>query len=150
MNQNTKLPTKQFYLLLITCSVIIFATSLDALFRVKDFALFNEWVISNELRGTATESELLSLFVSANLSVFFTKIIIPVTFALYTYYAYIKLRINKLFVFIWTVLNIGGLAYTIVEFRFDSLFYYVISLSYIFLIYHIVNLSDMIKVNNSK
>lgn len=148
MNTNTKLPLKKFYLILISCSVIIFAASLDVMFRVKDIQLFDSWLTQNEITGN--RADLFSNYVSLNLSVFVSKIIVPVSFAIYTYFAYVKIRINQLYVFMWMVLNLGGLAYTIIEFNFASPMYYFMILSYAVCIMTLVTLVDDIRANKSK
>lgn len=147
-NSNTKLPTSKFYKLIVSCSLIIFAASLDVMFRVKDMSLFNDWVEINQLQGE--EAQLLSHYVSIHLSMFFSKIIIPVIFGIYTYFAYMKLRINQLYVFIWTVLNLGGLAYTVVELNLNSVLYYISILSYIVMLITILSLVELIRENKSK
>lgn len=148
MNFNTPLPIKKLYIILVTCSVIIFASSLDVMVTVKDISKFKEWIQINQLVGE--QSDLLGSFVALNLSLFFFKIIIPVTFALYSYYAYLKLKINALFVFMWTVLNIGGLAYIAVELRLDSVLYYIIIFAYVINILTTISLAEDIRENNSK
>ena len=148
MNTNTKLPTKKLYLILLSCALIIFISSLETMIKVKDTMLFNDWVESNQLIGN--NALLLNDYISINLSIFFSKIIIPVIFAIYTYYAYIKIRINQLYVFIWTVLNIGGLAYTVVELRLDSIFYYFNILGYVIMLLTLLSLIDVIRENKSK
>lgn len=148
MNTNTKLPTKKLYLILLSCALIIFISSLETMIKVKDTMLFNDWVESNQLIGD--NALLLNDYISINLSIFFSKIIIPVIFAIYTYYAYIKIRINQLYVFIWTVLNIGGLAYTVVELRLDSIFYYFNILGYVIMLLTLLSLIDVIRENKSK
>lgn len=148
MNTNTKLPTKKLYLILLSCALIIFISSLETMIKVKDTMLFNDWVESNQLIGD--NALLLNDYISINLSIFFSKIIIPVIFAIYTYYAYIKIRINQLYVFIWTVLNLGGLAYTVVELRLDSIFCYFNILGYVIMLLTLLSLIDVIRENKSK
>lgn len=147
-NNNTKLPTQKFYILIIACSVIIFSASLDVMLRVKDAALFNQWVDTNALVGD--EAQLFSHYISIQLSVFFSKIIIPFIFGIYTYFAYTKLRINQLYVFMWTVLNLGGLAYTAVEMNLSSVLYYVSIIGYVVMLITILSLVDLIRENKSK
>ncbi len=148
MNTNTKLPTKKLYLILLSCALIIFITSLETMLRVKDSTLFDSWLSSNQLVGD--KAQFLNDYISINLSIFFSKIMIPVIFAIYTYYAYIKIRINQLYVFIWTVLNLGGLAYTVIELRLDSIFYYINILGYIIMLLTLLSLVDIIRENKSK
>lgn len=148
MNFNTPLPIKKLYIFLIACSVIIFASSLDVLVTVKDISKFKEWIQANQLVGEP--SDLLSSYVTVNLSLFFFKIIIPITFAIYSYYAYIKIKINALFVFMWIVLNLGGLAYIAVELRLDSVLYYIVILAYVINILTLITLAEDIRENKSK
>lgn len=148
MNTNTKLPTKKLYLILLSCALIIFITSLETMLRVKDSTLFDNWLSSNQLVGD--KAQFLNDYISINLSIFFSKIMIPVIFAIYTYYAYIKIRINQLYVFIWTVLNLGGLAYTVIELRLDSMFYYINILGYIIMLLTLLSLVDIIREKKSK
>lgn len=148
MNTNTKLPEKKLYIILISCAIIILAASLEVMIRVKDLALFEEWVKASQL--VVDRSDLLSQYISLNLSAFFSKIIVPVTFGIYTYYAYIKIRINALYVFMWSVLSLGGLAYTIIELQLNSILYYVSILGYVVLLFTILSLVDTIRDEKSK
>lgn len=148
MNFNTPLPIKKLYVFLIACSVIIFASSLEVMMTVKDISKFNEWIQLNQLVGE--QSELLGNYVSVNLSLFFIKIIIPITFAIYSYYAYIKIKINALFVFMWIVLNIGGLAYIAVELKLNSVLYYIVILAYVINVFTLLSLAEDIRENKSK
>lgn len=148
MNFNTPLPIKKLYIFLITCSVIIFLSSLDVMVAVKDISRFNDWIASNGLTGA--EPDLLGSYIAIHLSLFFLKIIIPITFAIYSYYAYIKIKINALFVFMWIVLNFGGLAYVAVELKLDSFFYYIVILAYVINILTLVSLTEDIRENKSK
>ena len=147
-SNNTKLPTSKFYILILSCSLIILSASLEVMFRVKDVTLFNQWIEQNKFVGD--EALLLSQYISLNLTVFFSKIIIPVMFGVYTYFAYIKLRINQLYVFMWTVLNLGGLAYTAIEMNLNSVFYYVSIIGYAVMLITILSLVDVIRENKSK
>lgn len=148
MHTGTKLPTKKLYIILISCAIIILTASLEVIIRVKDLALFEEWVRVTQLNGE--RSQLLSQYVSMNLTAFFSKIIVPATFGIYTYYAYIKIRINALYVFMWSVLCLGGLAYTVIEWQLGSMLYYVSILAYLVLLYTTLSLGEIIRANKSK
>jgi len=147
-NTNTPIPLRKFYVLLITCSLVIVTASLEVMFRVKDLSLFNQWLAENNLVGES--SFYLSQYISVCLSAFFTKIIIPVSFGIYTYFAYIKIRINQLYVFMWTVLNLGGLAYTVVEWQLGSIFFYITILGYVVMLLTLLSLIDQIQEYKSK
>jgi len=145
MHSGTILPKKHMYIMLISLSVIIFMTSMEMMMRVKDVALFDIWYQNhNEVSREAA----FSVYVTGLLSVYFQSIIAPVVFGIHTYFAYVKIRINKLFVFMWTVLLGGGLAMVIVSRQFDSIFYYIIIVFYMILIGTILSLIGVI--NQSK
>lgn len=148
INTNTPMPSKKLYILLISCAVVIVTASLEVMFRVKDLSLFNQFLLDNNITGDP--SLYLSHYISVCLSVFFTKIIIPVSFGIYTYFAYIKIRINQLYVFMWTVLNLGGLAYTAIEWQLDSVFFYVTILGYAVMLLTLLSLIDQIQEYKSK
>ncbi len=147
-NTNTPMPLNKLYILLISCALVIATASLEVMFRVKDLSLFNQWIADNNITGDS--SVILSQYISVCLSAFITKIIIPVTFGIYTYFAYIKIRINQLYVFMWTVLNLGGLAYTVVEWQLGSIFFYITILGYAVMLLTLLSLIDQIQEYKSK
>jgi len=116
--------------------------------RVKDVTLFENWVKAQALEGDS--SLYLNQYVGLNLSLFFMKIIIPVSFAIYSYAAYVKIKINQLYVLIWSILNIGGLAYTAFDRQFPNILYYVIIICYVFLVLTLLSLVDVIRESKSK
>lgn len=148
MHSQAKLPLKQLYIILIACSLIILLSSIDVLMRVKDVTLFENWVKAQALEGDS--SLYLNQYVGLNLSLFFMKIIIPVSFAIYSYAAYVKIKINQLYVLIWSILNIGGLAYTAFDRQFPNILYYVIIICYVFLVLTLLSLVDVIRESKSK
>ncbi len=147
-NTNTPMPLGKLTILLVSCAIIIVTASLEVMVRVKDLSLFNAWILDNQIMGDT--SQYLNQYISVCLSAFMTKIIIPVTFGIYTYFAYVKIRINGLFVFIWTVLNLGGLAYTVVEWQLGSIFFYISILGYAVMILTLLSLVDLIQQYKSK
>ena len=139
MDSNTKLPAKQFYWLIAACAFIIFSECLLVLMRVKNPENYEVWV---EVMG---EHMTFEVYTAIHMSHFFMKVIIPVMLGVYAYVAYIKVRIGKLFVFIWTVLLVGGMAYTVIELDFSSVFYYIRLIGYILAIVTILSLINVIK-----
>jgi len=150
MKSNTKLPVKQLYLILVPCAIIIFSSSIETLMRVKDLNLFQEWLLTLEQLGESqlSQNQAFDAYVTGNLINFFLKISIPISLSINSYFAYTKLRINQLFIFIWTVALLGGLAYTLVELSFYSVFYYIKIAGYLFLVVIILSLINII--NESK
>lgn len=145
MNTSVKLPKKQFYTLIAALGVILFALSAEVMIRVKDILLFEQWY--DEALGsglTAGYEELFDVYLSLNLSDFFFKAIVPMLMGIYSYFAYVKIRINKLFVFIWTVLLVGAAAYIAVGRNFSSVFYYIILALYIVAVFTVLSLIKVI------
>lgn len=148
MQTQAKLPLKQLYTILIACAMIILLSSIDVLMRVKDITLFDNWVKEQALTGDP--SMLLNQYVGLNLSLFIMKIIVPVSFAIYSYVAYVKIKINHLYVLMWSILNIGGLAYTAFDRQYPNILYYVIIICYALLILTLISLVDVIRESKSK
>ncbi|QNO15472.1 hypothetical protein HYG86_12195 [Alkalicella caledoniensis] len=150
MDGYTKLPRKHLYFILVFCAVIIFAVSLETMFRVKDIGLYHNWVENMELMDNpqVLEAEIWNAYLTANLSHYFLTVIIPMIFSIHSYFAFVKVRISGLFVFLWIVLILGGLAYTAVELNFHSVFYYIRIVSYLGLTITTLSLSSVI--NESK
>jgi hypothetical protein len=132
------------YWILILCAVLIFAASVETMMRVKDSGLFDVW--RSTLQGNdhleLTQNELFSVYVSIHLSLYLMKIIVPLALGVYTYFAYVKLGINKLFVFVWTVLVLGSAALTAVEVNLGSFFYYFNLIAYAILALTLLSLLE--------
>lgn len=114
--------------------------------KVKDMNIFNDWLNDNkQYAGTnTTKTELFNIYVSMNLSMYFQKIIVPMALGIHTYLSYTKIRINKLFVFIWTALLIGSVLYTIVGLENFTIFTYMYIVLYIIVIFTILSLLTVI------
>lgn len=150
MKGYTLLPKKHMYFILISCAVIIFSASLETMFRVKDYSLFSQWLLEIDMNHGLefTQEEYFSVYINANLSYFFLSVVVPMGLGIHTYFAHTKLRINGLFILIWVVLALGGLAYTVVEMNYYSIFFYVRIMGYIALL--ISTLSLVTVINESK
>lgn len=133
------------YIILISVSFIILSFSLEAMMRVKDISLFNIWF---ESQSGVERDAAFSVYVTALLSVYFQSVIAPIVFGVHTYFAYMKIRINKLFVFMWTVLLGGGLAYVVAGMQLGSIFFYLNIIIYMILI--VTTLSLLSVINQTK
>ncbi len=130
--------------------MIIAFSSIEVLMRVKDGNLFEAWqqaVISSGDYDTGFTPGM-DEYVGVEMFKYIFKIIIPMGFGLLTFLTYKKLRLNRLFVFIWSVLLLGGLAYTFFELNFASIFYYLIIAGYLVLIVTVLSLSN--EISNTK
>ena len=139
MEANTKLPQKQFYLIILACALVIFSECILVLMRVKDP---DNYILWTEVLGDHVTFE---VYMAVQMSNFFMKVILPAMLGIYAYLALVKVRIGKLFVFIWTVLLVGGLAYTVIEWDFSSVFYYLRIIGYGIGILTILSLIKVIK-----
>lgn len=136
-----------FYTIVGICAAIIFATSIEAIFKVKDTAFFEMW-LSNPNLNTAmigeTTEELYQTYLTICMSSFFVKIITPIGLAIHSYVTLTKLRVNKLYVVIWTVLSIGSFGFSIIGESLYSIFFIVSSIGYIALILIMIYLGKCI------
>lgn len=123
------------------------ASSLEVLIRVKDSTLFESWKTNAMLAGYFTESipPTFDDYVVGEMFRYFFRIGIPIGFSLFSFYTYKKLRLNKLFIFVWAVLILGGMAYTFFELNFYSLFYYMVIISFVGLFVTIMMLNEEIE-----
>ena len=139
MEANTKLPQKQFYFIILACALVIFCECLQVMMRVKNP---NDYIVWTEVMGDQMTFE---VYLAVQMSNFFMKVGIPAMLGIYAYIALVKVRIGNLFVFIWTVLLCGGLAYTVIEWDFTSIFYYLRIIGYGIGILTILSLIKIIK-----
>lgn len=147
MKGYTKLPKKHLYIIILTLGFIIFLLSLEVMMKVKDINMFNNWLKDNKQYTIANleNADLFNTYISINLSLYFQRIIVPIGLGIHTYLAYVKLRINKLFVFIWTVLLIGSILYTVVGLKNLAVFSYMYIGLYIIVIFTVLSLMTVIE-----
>lgn len=147
MKGYTRLPKKQLYVILGIAGMLIFLLSLDVMMNVKDVNLYRNWLqdIGEQSRiKNITDKAYLDAYVTTHLSLYFQKIIIPIGLSIHTYFSYMKLRLNKLFVFIWVVLLLGSAAYTLVGFNAQSILTYGYILLYTIVIITVLSLLTVI------
>lgn len=140
MRGYTILPKKYFYLIFIPIGILIFIMSIEVIIKVKDRTLFDAWVLNNNFGSNHTESQLFNIYMTGNLALYFQKIIIPIGLSLHTYFSYVKIRINKLFVLVWTILLAGSYAYVFFDADFTDIFIYIYTILYIFIIFIVLSL----------
>lgn len=151
MNSYTKFPKRQLYIILIAVAFVIFISSIDVLMRVKDQTLFELWKSAVVNSGAYPEgfNPTFDDYAGAEMFRYLFKIAIPMGFGLLTYITYQKLRLNRLFIFIWTVLLAGGMAYTFFELNFGSVFYYLVIAGYLVLIITVLSLTEEMSSNKN-
>lgn len=143
MNSYIKFPKRQLYIILIAVAFVIFISSIDVLMRVKDSELFELWRSQVVNSGAYPEgfNPTFDDYAGAEMFRYLFKIAIPMGFGLLTYLTYTKLRLNRIFIFIWSVLLVGGMAYTFFELNFGSVFYYLVIAGYLVLIISVLSLN---------
>lgn len=141
MNLWSKIPTKAFYGILLSCSAIIMIASLEVLVKVKDIYFYDLWVMSLPNPEEAS----LDLYISLRMSLYFTKIIIPMSLGLLTYFTYKKKKLNGLFIFIWTVLSIGNMGYSLLDAAGNSILLWTYLFSHLTLVYFLLSLIPVLK-----
>ena len=145
MKGYTALPKKQFFLLLGPLAILIFIFSIEVLMKGKDTVLFDLWVQkTNQVSNKDNIQALFSIYITGQLSMYFQKIIIPIGLSIHSYLAYTKLRINQLFVFIWTILSGGSFAYSLVGLTLNNPFVYIYIVLYGIILITLLSLLDEI------
>lgn len=146
MDKIARLPKNKIYLLLVACAVVIFAASMEVLFLVKDSEMYALW--ARTMREIQPDQPIAQFsfdhYVASNLFQYFLRILTPMVFGIHSYFAYLKLGINNLFVFIWAVLLAGGAAYALIGANVYSVFFYLIMAGYLILFITVLSLHDNI------
>lgn len=117
---NVQIPKSHLYAMIIAAGSVIFAASLEVLTVVKDAELYASWLAEIGSSG----ADLFDDYVSVHLNRYFLTIVVPVAAALYTYFAYTKFRMNRIFSIVWGILIIGGFAYTAAGMSLSSVYSY--------------------------
>lgn len=149
MTAYVKLPKKQLYGILVCCAIIIFCASLEVLFRVKDLDMFYAWLSFQADGATDPTLSSFNTYVGLQLGAYFMQIIIPMCYAIYSYFAYLKIRINHLFVFIWAILALGSLGYSSLGSGLNSVFIYIYIPAHLGLLYFTLSLTQVIREQTS-
>ena len=126
MRESIEMSRKVFYTIVGVCAVIIMLTSIDMLLRTKDVDMFNLWLGSGSVPKeflSQSEEQLFATYLQMNLGMFIIRVITPVAVALHTYFTFVKLSINKMYVTIWSVIIIGAIALLVLGESYFSIFY---------------------------
>lgn len=137
MKDNIEMSKPVYYLIASLCAVIIMANSIEALIKVKDNGLFDLWLANPNLnvdKVGQNNEQLYSIYLTMCLSVFFIRVITPIALAINSYFAFVKLRVSKLFVHIWSILLVGLFAFTALGESYYSVFFIISGLCYAFLV----------------
>jgi hypothetical protein len=109
MRQTIEMPKYIFYIIVSLCVGIIIFNSIETIIKAKDIDLFNKWILSKELNINVigqTKQQLYSTYLSMCLSTYFVRIITVIALAIHSYFTFVKIGVNKLYVYIWIMLLI--------------------------------------------
>lgn len=148
MRDSIEMPKGTFYTIVVLCAVIIMFTSIEMLFRAKNTDIFNMWLSNPNLTPDVlnqTETEIYSTYLNMCIGTFVMKVITPMAIAIHSYFTFTKLRVNKLFVAIWSVILIGAFILTSLGEPFYSIFFIGSGICYLALILTMVYLGKCIR-----
>ncbi|MCI9070348.1 hypothetical protein [Clostridium sp.] len=126
MRDSIEMPKGTFYTIAAICAVTIMFTSLEMLIKAKDTSLFNMWLSNGNLGEdllTQTTNQLYSTYLNICIATFFVRVITPIAVLIHSYFTFTRLRVNKLFVMIWSVVLVGAFALTILTEKFYSILF---------------------------
>ena len=147
MREQIEMPKGIFYGIVGLCAFIILSTSLEAIIKAKDTTIFEMWLSNPKLNTTVlgtTIEEIYSTYISMCMSNFFVRVVTPIGAAIHSYLAFTNLRVNKLYVIIWSVLLIGSFEYSIIGESLYSVFFILSGIGYIALILIMIYLGKCI------
>ena len=148
MRDSIEMPKGTFYTIAAICAVIIMLTSLEMLIKAKDSSLFNMWLSNGNLGEdllTQTTNQLYSTYLNVCIATFFVRVITPMAVAIHSYFTFTKLRVNKLFVIIWSVIIVGAFALTALTEQFYSIFFIGSGIGYLALILTMIYLGKCLR-----
>ena len=148
MRDSMEMPKVIFYTIAAICAVIITLTSLEMLIKAKDTSLFNMWLSNGNLGEdllTQPTSQLYSTYLNVCIATLFVRVITPIAVVIHSYFTFIKLRVNKLFVIIWSVLIVGSFSLTILTEQFYSIFFIGSGIGYLALILTMIYLGKCLR-----
>lgn len=147
MQEQMEMPRGIFYLIVALCGTIITSTSLEVMIKAKDIGLFEMWLsnpmIKEGLIGQ-TNNQMYSTYMTLCLSTFFVRIIAPMGLAIHSYFTLTRLRINRLYVIIWSVLLIGTFILSIIGEAYISIFVIISGICYFALVFVMIYLGKCI------
>lgn len=147
MQEQMEMPRGIFYLIVALCGTIITSTSLEVMIKAKDTGLFEMWLsnpmIKEGLIGQ-TNNQMYSTYMTLCLSTFFVRIIAPMGLAIHSYFTLTRLRINRLYVIIWSVLLIGTFILSIIGEAYISIFVIISGICYFTLVFVMIYLGKCI------
>lgn len=147
MRECIEMPKNMFYLIVGICSAIIMLTSMDMLIRAKDTGLFDMWLANTNFSEeflTQTPEALYSEYLQMNISIFMVRVITPMAIGIHTYFTFTKLRVNKIYVVLWSFIAIATFILTSLGEQFYSVFFIMSGICYVILVGTMIHLGKCI------
>lgn len=142
MHKTINLEKGQYHIIILLAIISLLSISMDSLFKVKDYLLFESWYSENigNLGGYSLE-EGFNTYLNINLFSMILRGLVPVGLSINTYLAYIKTGINKAYIYMWLILLSLNLIFILIEFNRTSIFFYISSIGHLLLILYILRLN---------
>lgn len=139
MNNYRIFPKTQFYIIMSVVALLLFVLTIEVLFNVKYDVNFDAWFLEN-ITGDITRIEAFQIYKFSHLTAYLYYSMIPILFGVQTYFAYTKTRVSKLYIFLWILLFIPLLIFSVIKLEFDSVFYYMKVILYLTIIISVLSL----------
>lgn len=135
-----RLPKTAFYRIIIGCGLLIILASLEILAKAKDLDYFN--YVNQGLQAQGSSAMTYGDFIVSMLAVYVGRILLPVGLGLSTYFAFIKIGYNKIFIWSWGIFTGAALAFHLLSLELNSIFYYLFIVNYLLLALFLFRLNE--------
>lgn len=122
MEDLRRLPRSAFYRIIIICGILIILASIEILAKAKDLDYFN--YVNQGLQAQGNPLLTYGDYIVSMLALYVGRIILPVGLGINTYFAFIKIGYNRIFVWSWGIFTIAALAFHLLSLELNSIFYY--------------------------
>lgn len=85
------------------------------------------------------------MYLNVCIATFFVRVITPMAVAIHSYFTFTRLRVNKLFVMIWSVIIVGAFALTTLIEQFYSIFFIGSGIGYLALTFTMIYLGKCLR-----
>ena len=140
MEDLKRLPKKAFYRIVSGCGILIILASLEILAKAKDLDYYNYF--NQGLQSQGNPAITYSEFIVSMLATYIGRILLPVGLGLSTYFAFIKIGYNRVFIFSWGIFTLAALAFHVLSLELNSSFYYLFIVIYLVLFVFLFRLKE--------
>lgn len=142
MKELIRMPMGHYWSLIGCTSAAIFIATLEVITKVKNPDFYQLWLTQ---MGNPQIEGAFSVYLTVSLTHYAAIVIIPMTFAIYTTFAANKLRINGLYIFMWIVLMLASLAYSVLGKMLDDGFLYAFGVVYGGIVITLMSLVEVVR-----